>query len=157
MEDIGKRLLIEREITTATTGLPEAEALDLCRKVRLERSRPIVALFGRRAAEIRALRDSLIAQTLTYLETCWEGLQVYLTNPSVPITSNSVEAALRGPVVGRKVSPGSRSEDGIEAAGILHTRIESAQRCDLDPATYIKRAITAALAGDVIPLPHELV
>ncbi len=157
MEDIGKLFLIEREIATATTGLPEAEALDLCRKIRLERSRPIVALIGRRAAEIRALKDSLIAQALTYLETCWEGLQVYLTNPSVPITSNSVEAALRSPVVGRKISLGSRTMDGVEATGILHTLIESAQRCDIAPAIYLKRAISAALVGDVIPLPHEIV
>jgi hypothetical protein len=156
MEDIGKLFLIEREIAAATKGLPEAEALDLCQRTRLERSKPIVALIGRRTAEIRALKDSPIAQALTYLENCWEGLQVYLTNPKVPITSNSVEAALRSPVVGRKISLGSRSTAGIEATGILHSLIESAQRRDIDPAIYLKRAITAALAGDVVPLPHEL-
>lgn len=106
---------------------------------------------------IRALKDSPIGRALTYLANRWEGLLVFLTMPKVPITTNGVERALRNPVVGRKISLGSRSKRGIKAASVLYTLIESAKHNGLDPPDYLRAAVNAALDGQEIPLPHEMI
>ena len=124
--------------------------------MRDERSKPIVARIGERAMQVKALRESPIAKAIQYLENRWEGLQVYLRDPKVPITSNGIERALRGPVLGRKNSLGSRSERGLRSASVLYTLIESAKQCGVDPTTYLMVAATAAIHGNEIPLPHEL-
>ena len=59
-------------------------------------------------------------------------------------------------VVGRKISLGSRSERGIEAASILYSLLQSAKHCGVDPPTYLRTALRAALDNARIPLPHEL-
>ena len=156
INDIGQLFLIEREIDATVEGHNENEARAIRRKIRQERSKPIVARIGQRAAEVRVLKDSPIGQALTYLENRWDGLQIFLTKPKVPITSNGVERALRDPVVGRKISLGSRSERGIEAASILYSLLQSAKHCGVDPPTYLRAALRAALDGAPIPLPHEL-
>ena len=97
-----------------------------------------------------------MGKALTYLKNRWKGLQVYLTNPRVPITSNAVERALRGPVLGRKNSLGSRSKRGIHAASVLYSLIESARLSGVEPGHYLRTALHAALGKETIPLPHEV-
>ena len=101
--------------------------------MRDERSKPIVARIGERAMQVKALRESPIAKAIQYLENRWEGLQVYLRDPKVPITSNGIERALRGPVLGKKNSLGSRSERGLRSASVLYSPILSAKLCCLIP------------------------
>jgi transposase len=156
IEDIGKLFLIEREIAEAVEGLSESEARALRKQVRDEQSKPVVERIGRRAAEVRALQESPIARAIKYLENRWEGLQVFLTRPDVPITTNAIERALRGPVIGRKISLGSRSKNGIEAASVLYSLLETAKLCGVDPGAYLRMALAAALDGLPIPLPHEI-
>lgn len=156
VQDIGQLFLIEREIKAATKGLNDDDAQAVTLKLRQEKSRPIVEAIGRQAVQVRAQKESPIGRALTYLANRWEGLQVFLTKPEVPITSNGVERALRNPVVGRKTSLGSRSERGIKAASILYTLIQSALQHGLDPPEYLRVALNAALEGRTIPLPHEI-
>ena len=47
------------------------------------------------------------------------GLEVFLSKPYVPMDNNSAERALRRPVIGRKLSFGSHSEDGAALQGLL--------------------------------------
>ena len=47
------------------------------------------------------------------------GLWVFVTKPFVPMDNNVVERALRRPVIGRKLSYGSHSEDGAALQGVL--------------------------------------
>ena len=47
------------------------------------------------------------------------GLAVFVAKPFVPMDNNVVERALRRPVVGRKLSYGSHSEDGAALQGAL--------------------------------------
>ena len=47
------------------------------------------------------------------------GLSVFLARPFVPMDNNPVERALRRPVIGRKLSYGSHSEDGAALQGTL--------------------------------------
>lgn len=48
-----------------------------------------------------------------------EGLEVFLSQPFMPMDNNPVERVLRRPVVGRKLSYGSHSEDGAALQGVL--------------------------------------
>ena len=47
------------------------------------------------------------------------GLEVFLARPYVPLDNNAAERALRRPVIGRKLSFGSHSEDGAALQGLL--------------------------------------
>lgn len=154
LDDIAELFLIERDIDALSLE-PE---LDPKRRleVRVERSRPVVVRIGERAARIRAMHDSPIAKAVRYLENRWDGLQVFLHDGRVPLTSNGAERALRLPVLGRKNSLGAKSQRGMEAAAILTTLIQSAVQCGLDPAAYLRTAALAAIRGEPIPLPHEL-
>lgn len=59
-------------------------------------------------------------------------------------------------VLGRKNHYGSRSVRGTEVAAIFYSLIESAKLAGVGPHTYLKAAISAALRGGEIPLPHEM-
>jgi len=156
LDDIGELFLIERELADRTAGLSLDDATSLRAQVRDERSKVVVSRIGRRATEVKALRESPIAKAIKDLENRWNGLQVYLRDGRVPITSNGVERALRIPVLGRKNSLGSRSERGIKSASVLYSLIESAKLCGVEPGAYLKAAARAAIHGETIPLPHEL-
>jgi transposase len=73
-----------------------------------------------------------------------------------PLTNNATERAQRGPVVGRKVFYGSHSRQGTEVAALFYSLIESAKLCELNPVAYLRVAMNTALAGEQIPLPHEV-
>jgi transposase len=154
LDDIAALFLIERELDARSLA-PEDDAPRRL-ELRRERSRPVMIRIGERAARVRALRDSPIAKAVRYLENRWEGLQVFLEDGSVPLTSNGAERALRLPVVGRKNSLGAKSQRGMEVASVLTTLIQSAIQCGLDPGACLRTAALAAIRGQPIPLPHQL-
>jgi len=63
---------------------------------------------------------------------------------------------MRGPVVGRKNHYGSRSQRGTEVAALFYSLMESAKLNALDPRDYLRQAVRAVLAGERIPLPHQI-
>ena len=156
VEEIGKLFGLESEIDEVAKGKTDQEAGVHRAKVRASESKAIVTRIGEMAARIRTSKESPMGKALTYLKNRWKGLLVYLTNPSVPITSNAVERSLRGPVLGRKNSLGSRSERGIHAASVLYSLIESARLSGVEPGHYLRTALRAALGKETIPLPHEV-
>lgn len=125
-------------------------------RLRRERSADIVRRIHSWALEQRALPESPLGKAIAYLGAMWEGLQRFLSDPTVPIDNNAVERALRGVVVGRKNHYGSRSRRGTEVAAILYSLTESAKLAGIDPDAYLRAAASAALSGDTVPLPHEL-
>lgn len=96
---------------------------------------------------------------MKYVAALWDGLCVFLDEPAVPIDSNSVESVergFRGPALGRNNFYGSHSRRGTEVAAIIYSLVESAKLNGVDPKRYLRRALTAALAGERSPLPHEI-
>ena len=86
------------------------------------------ALFAQAQREVQALtaaagkESSAPDPRLGPLQSMWnhrEGLEVFLTKPFVPMDNNAAERALRRPVIGRKLSFGSHSEDGAALQGVL--------------------------------------
>lgn len=156
LDDIGQLFGIERELTRRIADLPPLEARKLREQVRDEQSRVIVNRIGRRAMEAKVLPRSPVAMAIKYLENRWDGLVRFVDDGRVPMTSNAAERALRGLVLGRSNHFGSRSQRGTEVAAIFYSLIESAKLNGLNPVEYLRTGANAHLAGETVPLPHEL-
>ncbi|MDB4984823.1 MAG: hypothetical protein JWN04_1 [Myxococcaceae bacterium] len=102
----------------------------------------------------RALKGSKLGEAITYLHNQWEGLVRFLDEPHVPLSNNSAERSLRGPVVGRKNFAGCKSVRGTEVASVLYTLIETAKLSGVEPRDYLRAAVEAALTGKPPLLPH---
>ena len=109
-------------------ALPEQCGEFQAAQARLEAE--FAALFGQAGQDLQALeaaagpqRDGDCpdprAKPLKSLLKHRQGLAVFLAKPFVPMDNNPVERALRRPVVGRKLSYGSHSEDGAALQGVL--------------------------------------
>ena len=149
LELIGKLYEVERE----AQGPPGEIA-----KLRKIKSKPVLEALFTWATETRArsLPQSGLGKAIAYMLELWSGLVAYVEDGRVPISNAFTERALRGPVVGRKNHYGSRSERGTEVAALFYSLLESAKLCGLEPKAYLRTAALAALAGERIPLPHEV-
>jgi len=136
------------------TGPPGDE---LRRKLRDERSRPVVQRIHQWAMTTRALPEGGLGKAIAYMLGIWNGLTKFLEDPHVALDNNLLERCMRGPVVGRKNHYGSRSLRGTQVAAILYSLIETAKLVGIDPKAYLRTATLAGLRGEVVPLPHELV
>lgn len=67
-----------------------------------------------------------------------EGLQVFLTNPRVPLDNNAAERALRRAVIGRKLSFGSHSEGGAALQGVLLSVLATLQLAGIDLRRWLQ-------------------
>src|SRR5690606_18208148 len=146
---IGELYAVEKD---AREGPPD-EVLAL----RKERSKPIITAIQHWMLETEAFPESPLGKAIKYMAKRWDGLRLFLDDANVSLDNNATERALRGLVVGRKNHYGSRSVRGTQVAAILYSLIESAKLAGVGVHTYLKTAITAALRGHVIPLPHETV
>jgi len=127
----------------------EAEDEDTRRRLRLERSAPILdELHAWLQAQLLPKTTSLgeaVAHTLAY----WPRLKRFVSDPKIWIDNNPTERGLRGPVVGRRNHFGSKSRRGTEVAAVLYTVVETAKLRGVDPAAYLVDAVTAARLGEV--------
>jgi transposase len=124
-----------------------ARALDERRRARVEHSAPIVDRIFAWAAQQKARPRGKFDEALGYLQGLKAGLVRFLENPWIPLDNNLGERGLRGLVVGRKNHYGSKSLRGTEVAAAFYSLIETARLRGEDPATYLKRAVLAALAN----------
>lgn len=82
-----------------------------------------------------------------HIELPW----TFLDHPGAEPTNNSAERALRGPVIQRKLSWGSKSEDGLRLMERLWTAAETCRRQTRSLLTYITDAVTAFRNGSPAP------
>lgn len=148
---IGQLYDIER---TCPAG-PDGDELRL--KLRDEQSRPIVQQIHNWALGIRVLPNSALGKAIAYMGSMWNGLQLFLDDPAINIDNNATERGLRSVVLGRKNHYGSRSQRGTEVAALFYSLIESAKLVGIEPKMYLRHAAEAALRGETIPLPHQLI
>ena len=136
---------------------PGAEGDVLRLSLRQTRSREIVSRIHSWALAQRVLPESGLGKALTYLGGVWNGLVRFLEDARLPLDNNAIERAQRGLVVGRKNHYGSHSRRGTEVAALFYSLMESAKLVGLEPKHYLLLAVNAALRGEPIPLPHQLV
>lgn len=131
---------------------------DLKERLRLRQSesRAVLARIQQWVFDVRCLPGSALFEAITYMTNRWSRLTCFVEDPRLPLDNNVAERALRGPVVGRKNHYGSRSLRGVEVAALFYSLLESAKLVGMNPEAYLARAIEAALAGETIPLPHEM-
>ena len=81
----------------------------------------------------------------------WPALWTFASRPGVEPTNNPAERALRGPVIHRKLSHGTRSRDGERFAERALSAAATCRLQDRSLLTYLRELITAHTRGDPFP------
>lgn len=148
-QDFGKRTLnllntLMDAITKARTKPPDRplsqiyrESLDDYRRVceRIESAAP--------TKKARALAVEMLSD--------WDVIFTILDNPHLPLTNNEAERALRHCVILRKISHGTKTQQGSRIFAILASVIETCRRRGCSPWRYLETVIAAGRAG--LPAP----
>ena len=108
---------------------------------RLAQAKPIVERFfawvGERFAAQGLLPSNPLTKALAYARDRRGGLQVFLTDPDVPIDTNHLERALRVIPMGRKNWLFCWTELGAKQVGIIHSLIATCRLHQIDPYDYL--------------------
>jgi transposase len=108
---------------------------------RLTHSKPLVELFfdwvDRQLERQGLLPSSPFTQALNYVRERRQGLEVFLTDPDVPIDTNHLERALRVIPMGRKSWLFCWTELGAKHVGIIQSLIVTCRLHGIDPYTYL--------------------
>ena len=75
-----------------------------------------------------------------------------LQYPQLPLTNNEAERALRHWVIARRISYGTRTEQGSRAFALLASVIETCRKRNLSPWPYLARVIAERRKGNEAPL-----
>ncbi|HQR78567.1 MAG TPA: IS66 family transposase [Burkholderiaceae bacterium] len=81
----------------------------------------------------------------------WEVILRPLSDPSLPLTNNEAERALRHYVIARRISHGTRSELGSRAYALLASVIETCRRRGAVVLDFLGSVIAAARKGVALP------
>jgi transposase len=145
---IGQLFKIEKQ----AKGQPPEKVLEL----RTQYSKPIAEKIRDLLDEVPTLPQSSFGRAISYGNKCWERLVVYLTNPFVPISTNDVERAIRGPAIGRKNHFGSKNLKTAKTAAIWYSIVETCKLNQIDPEIYVNYAIRAVLSKSKVLMPWEV-
>ena len=108
---------------------------------RLTHSKPLVELFfewvDRQLARQGFTPTNPFIQALNYVRERRAGLEVFLTDPDVPIDTNHLERALRVVPMGRKSWLFCWTELGAKHVGIIQSLIVTCRLHGIDPYTYL--------------------
>lgn len=140
LERIGELYRLEKEIALEAGG-EAARHLTL----RQQRAGPLLAEIRGWALAQGGLRRSDFGKAVAYVLSHWSGLTLVLEDAAVPLDNNPAERALRGLVLGRKNHYGSRSQRGAEASALFYSLIGTAKLRGLDPGSFLRQAMVAAL------------
>ena len=86
------------------------------------------------ARETKALRSLLNHRS---------GLSVFVDRPQVPIDNNAAERALRGPVIGRRLSFGSDSETGARFTALMYSVVATLKTNGIDVRRWLEAWLEA--------------
>jgi transposase len=108
---------------------------------RLTHSKPLVELFfewvDRQLQRQGFTPSNPFIHALNYVRTRRVGLEVFLTDPDVPIDTNHLERALRVVPMGRKAWLFCWTELGAKHVGIIQNLIVTCRLHGIDPYTYL--------------------
>jgi len=114
---------------------------DRKRDYRLQHAKPIVERFfawiDEQFAALGLLPSNPLTQAMAYARERRWGLEVYLTDPDVPIDTNHLERALRAIPMGRKSWLFAWTELGAKHIGIVQSLIVTCRLHHIDPYTYL--------------------
>ena len=129
------------------------------------------AAFTAATAELKAAVDELFSgaereraalppearegKALRSLVNHREGLRVFIDRPQVPMDNNAAERALRGPVIGRRLSFGSDSETGAPFTALMYSVIGTFALNGIDVLRWLEAWLTACAENGGRP-PDDL-
>ena len=135
LEFIGALYAVEEHIRDKKLGA--AKKLDY----RLMHAKPIVEQFfawvNRQFEAQGLLPSNPMTKALAYARERRFGLEVYLTDPDVPIDTNHLERALRAIPMGRRNWLFCWTELGARQVGIMQSLIVTCRLHDIDPYDYL--------------------
>jgi hypothetical protein len=77
----------------------------------------------------------------------WAAITAFVTNPDLPATNNEAERALRDAVIARRISNGTRTEEGSAAYAATMSVFETCRRRGIEPWRYITDLLARARKG----------
>lgn len=77
----------------------------------------------------------------------WDAVVAFFYHPQLPPTNNEAERALRHAVIARRISYGTRTNEGSLAYSSLLSVIETCRLRKVDPWTYIAQVIAQGRKG----------
>lgn len=77
----------------------------------------------------------------------WAAIVAFVANPALPATNNEAERALRIAVIARRLSFGTRTQEGSATYAAALSVVETCRRRHLDPWSYIADTLARARAG----------
>ena len=92
-------------------------------------------------------RGDLMQKALSYLNSFWDQLILYLKDGRYDIDNSLAERSLRTMTVERKNSLGFGSHEGVQISVIYHTFIETCKMCGVSTLEYFKEFFTAIMQG----------
>lgn len=114
---------------------------DAKRKVRVEETRPIVEEFfvwlEEELVQSALLPSNPFTEAARYALKLKTELQVFLSDPAVPVDTNHLERALRPIPMGRKAWLFCWTEVGAEKVGIIQSLLSTCVLQGIDPYTYL--------------------
>jgi len=146
-----ERIRALSKIESEIKGQPPQDVL----LARQERSKPIVDEIKNELLNLngRVLPSGSLSKAVNYSLNLWTGLNVFLDDPRVPMTTNYIERLLRSPVVGRKGHYGSRTVESARTAASWYTVVATCEINNVPPRRYINYALTEILSGRKPVLP----
>jgi len=81
----------------------------------------------------------------------WEAIFMVLKHPHLPLTNNEAERALRHWVILRKISYGTRSDEGTRVFGMLASVIDTCRKREVSPWRYLEQVIKERRSGRKTP------
>ena len=177
----GKRLRCLAHIIRKARGMSESchpEAADFGKKV-LEtmnlfisgiyeaRGDPEIDLMERYSEKLEELNDlceeyrdhehEKTKKLARELLNDWDAIWNVLRYPQMPITNNMAERALRHWVISRKISYGTRTQQGSRGYAILASVIDTCRQRNVSPWAYIAQVIEERRQNNPVPPLPELV
>ncbi len=135
LQQIGKLYQIEEDVRRLELG-GEAKRLH-----RLTHSKPLVEAFfdwvDRQFEQQGFLPSNPLTKALAYAREHRTGLEVFLTDPDVPMDTNHLERALRVIPMGRRNWLFCWTEVGAHHAGVMQSLIVTCRLHGIDPYTYL--------------------
>lgn len=128
------------------------------RRVRQNRSRPLINLLGKAFKRLIATRirpKSGLGKALQYALGQWPAMQTYLEDGRVEIDNNATENDIRPSAVGKKNWLFVGSPDAGKRSAVMYTLLISARNHGVDPQAYL-RAVIERLPGARPDEPEDL-
>ena len=121
-----------------------------------ELKKAVDELFAAAEAELAGMTDrARRAKPLRSLLKHREGLCVFVDKPFVPMDNNTGERAIRGPVIGRRLSFGSDSETGAGFTATMYSVAGTLAIAGIDIRRWLKEWLTACAENGGKP-PDDL-